>query len=264
MTPHHIVPPAGHRRLAALLFLLLVPLLMASATAMSHPPGQHETVPATHDGEAEHPDSPPHADGMDAALHDHAAMTDHMTRPGTVEEHDHAAHEGTWAKTGFERFLAWLGAFHPAATNFPIALLIMVALAELLYMRGGREGHRSAARFCLRAGAVTAVATAVLGWFYAGFDIAGDDRLLAIHRWNGSAVGLLALAALWAGERHWRGQGSSAAYRTILLLLALLAGLNGYLGGRMLYGADHYDWPDSSHEQEHTHDSESSHDHGDH
>lgn len=263
MTSHHTLPQASFCRLAALLFLLFAPFLLAAGTAMAHPPGQHEAAPAMRDSEAGHQDSP-HADTTEAAAHDHAAMTDRPTSPAEAAGHDHSAHEGNWAKTGFQRFLAWLGAFHPAATNFPIALLTMAALAELLHVRGGREGYRSAARFCLRAGAVTAAATAVLGWFYAGFDVAGDDRLLAAHRWNGSTVGFLALAALWAGERHWRGKGSPAAYRTILLLVALLAGLNGYLGGRMLYGTDHYAWPEPAHEEDHAHDDEEPHDHGGH
>ncbi len=43
--------------------------------------------------------------------------------------HDHSANAG-WADTGFERFLSWIGKLHPAATNFPIGLLMGAALAE--------------------------------------------------------------------------------------------------------------------------------------
>lgn len=246
----------GFCSLAALLLLLF-----AAGAALAHPPTQHDDTPATQNAEP----APNHREDVhESAAHEHAAGTDHPVPPVKTEEHDHAAHEVTWAETGFERFLAWLGAFHPAATNFPIALLIAAALAELMHLRGGREGYRSAARFCLWAGALTATATAVLGWLYAGFDLAGDDRLLAAHRWNGTVVGLLALAALWTGERHRRSAGSRATYHASLLLVALLAGLNGYLGGRMLYGADHYDWPEPAHEDGRAHADGDSHERGSH
>ena len=260
MTPTHTRILPFHRHLATPLLLGLALFFGAAAgqPAAAHPPSEHaqsaqteplsdtaqQAMPADHDG---------HAMGE---MHDHemAEMHDHAAAAATAGEHDHSAHEhGSWARTGFERFLAWLGAFHPAATNFPIALLLFAALAELLHAARGRDIYRASARFCLWAGAITAAGTMVLGWFYAGFDLAADDSLLRAHRWNGTAVGVLSLIALWLGERHWRTGGGRGLYRAGLFLVAILAGLNGYLGGRMLYGADHYDWPKTE-AGEHDHD----------
>ncbi|MFQ5346350.1 MAG: DUF2231 domain-containing protein [Rhodothalassiaceae bacterium] len=243
------------RILSGLLAALSVALalligVISLGPALAHPPAGQAGNPAAASTGDEAPARMPQAAGDD---HDMSAtMSVHEEEHAGGHEHDHAAHEhGSWARTGFERFLAWLGAFHPAATNFPIALLILAALAELLYAARGKEAHRTAARFCLWAGALAAMGTAVLGWFYAGFDPAADDPLLAGHRWNGSLVALVALLALWLGVRHWRGTGGAGPYRASLFLVAVLAGLNGYLGGRMLYGADHYDWPRA---EDHAHD----------
>lgn len=173
--------------------------------------------------------------------------------------HDHAEHaHGSWAVTPLQRVLAWVGRFHPALTNFPIALLLAAALAELLFMATGQEGYRHAARFCLWVGGLGALAAALTGWLYAGFQLAADDFILAVHRWNGTALAVLALAGLWLGERHMR-TGRRGGYRACLFLIALLAGVNGYLGGVMLYGADHYAWPGSAE----VHDHDRDHDHGD-
>ncbi|RMD89438.1 MAG: hypothetical protein D6807_03690 [Alphaproteobacteria bacterium] len=222
-------------------------VLLVGATgitpACAHPPGE--------DG------SSTTAELAKAGAHAAAAMPEHVSdHAGDEEEahaHNHAAHEhGSWAKTGFERFLAWLGAFHPAATNFPIALLLFAVLAELLYAIRGKESDRTAAHYCLWGGALAAAGTAVLGWFYAGFDLAADDPLLAAHRWNGTFVAVLALLALWLGVRNKRGTAGDGAYRLGLVIVTLLASFNGYLGGRMLYGADHYEWPRAeAHEHDH-------------
>ena len=178
--------------------------------------------------------------------------TDSHARMQEQGGHDHSAHAG-WADTGFERFLSWIGKLHPAATNFPIGLLMGAALAEALRFRSRAALLPNAARFMLWAGTVSAVGTVVLGWFFAGFSVSSDGPLLAFHRWNGTAVAILALAVLWLGERHWREQSGPSLYRTGLFVLAVLAGLNGYLGGRMLYGADHYAYPAAHTHSPHSH-----------
>jgi len=163
-----------------------------------------------------------------------------------MAEHDHSMHEdGTWAENGFQQVLAWIGKFHPAATNFPIALLMAAALAELLFLGTQNTAMRQAARFCLWTGVAGAVGTAVLGWFFVGFDFFADDALLSAHRWNGTATAFVSLLALGLGERAFAGRGSVALFRVALVAVALMAGYNGLLGGKMVYGEEHYAWPTS-------------------
>ncbi len=180
-----------------------------------------------------------HADVLDGH-HGDDAMNAEMS------EHDHASHEdGTWAKNGFQRLLAWVGKFHPAATNFPIALLLAAAFAEFLFLSTQNSAFRQAARFCLWAGAVSALGTALLGWFFVGFDFSADDAVLSAHRWNGTATAFISLIALGLGERAFVGRGSIILFRIVLVVVALMAGFNGLLGGKMVYGEDHYEWPTS-------------------
>src|SRR5207249_4385259 len=71
----------------------------------------------------------------------------------------------------FEGLIRWLGKFHPAAVNFPVALLSAAAVAELLRMATGRPAFDVAARYCLWFGFLTAVVAGILGWFTGGFQL---------------------------------------------------------------------------------------------
>ena len=208
-----------------------------------------------------------HTTASDDQKHEEAQPTDehhpddapaphHIDQAKAPSGHDHSAHEG-WATNGFERFLAWIGKFHPALTNFPIALLIAAALAELLLMCRGNDDDRlrHAARYCAALGAFTALLTAGFGWFYSGFDFAGDDTVLAAHRWNGTAIGILAvgLGILAIAEQERSSPRWRNGFRAVLFVLAIMVSVNGYLGGRMLYGADHYAWPAHQHDDAHEH-----------
>ncbi len=261
----------GINWLAALVLAVLLGLLMTTSSFASGEGHSHEPAPEqiseepVHDNNDGHNDAAPvepthdNADGhhdvapmesMEPAHdnadghHEETAMEGHHDEMAEAGGHDHSAHEeGTWADTKLERLYAWAGKFHPAATNFPIALLLAAALAELLFLLGGNPAMRNATRFCLWTGALSAALTVALGWGFVGFDLANDDQVLSAHRWNGTAIAALALVTLWLGERSFKPRGSPGAFRVSLLLVAAMVAYNGYLGGKMVYGADHYAWP---------------------
>lgn len=190
---------------------------------------------------------PDHAmpDMHDEQEHEHAGTTEHEAMPGEMV-HDHSAHGPNEAllETGIGRLLVWLGKFHPAAVHFPIAMLLGAALAELLSLRFENGFFRNAARYSLWLGALGAVGAASLGWLYGGFRVADEESLLTFHRWNGTGIAALALITLWLGEGPIRTQASRLAlYRTALLVTALLVAVNGYIGGRMVYGPEQHQWP---------------------
>lgn len=206
--------------------------------------GHHDReTPATLESEYHH-DEPmeDHHDGIADDHHNAAAGDHHDAMPETMG-HDHSAHEdGTWADGPIERALAWAGKFHPALTNFPIALLIMALLAEAWGMVRGGTPMRAVGRFLAISGGVAAIVTAAAGWLFVGFNIGGDDQLLSIHRLVGSLAGVSGLAAMIVGLRTADADGRNLLRVTVLIAAALVA-YNGYLGGQMLYGIDHYDWP---------------------
>lgn len=190
--------------------------------------------------------------GAAPATSTHSHPTGGRSGDGAKAEAAHAAH-GSWAETDVERALAWLGKLHPALTHFPIALLIAAAVGELWGLVGGnRRALQPAVRYCAGLGAAAALVTAVLGWLYAGFDLAADDGVLAAHRWIGTALVPASLAVLWIGVGpRTQHSGRRAATSTgLLLLAAALVAINGHLGGRMLYGPDHYAYPAAGHDRD--------------
>ena len=236
---------------------------MISMPALAHGDKGHEgTSPAIPQETAADDQTPtsgePNADHSEPDAHDHqehahAGDDDHDTVPAE-EVHDHSAHSPNEAllKSGFGRLLVWLGKFHPAVVHFPIAFLIAAAVAELLSLRFSPAFFGNAARFSLWVGALGAAVAAVLGWLYGGFRLTDEETVLTVHRWNGTAIALLALAALWLGERRVGLPRSwSDLYRAALVLTASLVVLNGYLGGLMVYGPEQHQWPEPPAEHAH-------------
>src|SRR6516162_11927020 len=71
----------------------------------------------------------------------HEAMEDHHT-PDMEKA-------GGWPSGLGGEIIRWLGKFHPPAANFPIALLVAAALAEILFAATGRPVFDAANRFSL-------------------------------------------------------------------------------------------------------------------
>ncbi|MCH7644452.1 MAG: hypothetical protein IH974_06400 [Myxococcales bacterium] len=163
-------------------------------------------------------------------------------------EHEHREDNATAATTdhpyppeGVPRPLAWLGKFHPAAVNFPIAMLTAAALSELLLLRTGRELFFHATRFAVWVGSLGALAAAILGWFFAGFRLADEEWLMTTHRWLGTAASAWALVVLFLCERAYR-RAERQAFRLALFPGAALMATTGFFGGALLFGIDHYAW----------------------
>jgi len=131
------------------------------------------------------------------------------------------------------------GRLHPLLLHFPIALVVVAALAELVAMLTHHRESHVVAVANIRAAAAFAVATAFTGWLLASSSVVDDMRSLQWHRWMGTtaAVATLAAALATAGiDRHsstarWR-------YRLALWTAALLVGIAGHLGARLVWGAD--------------------------
>jgi plastocyanin len=143
------------------------------------------------------------------------------------------------------KVIRWLGKFHPAAANFPIALLVAAAVGEILLAATGRPAFDAASRFCLWFGALAAVLTGTLGWFRGGFRAADPSWVMTVHRWLGTSTDVLAVVALVAGEacRRPGRQRARRWFRVLLVVVALMVLAAGFFGGALLYGIRHYDWP---------------------
>jgi uncharacterized membrane protein len=141
----------------------------------------------------------------------------------------------------FAKSLAWVGRFHAASTHFPVALLIVALLSELLGWVTKKESWLACTRFLILLGAASAVNTAILGWLNA---YSGVSEVYKIHQWLGTATALWAVICAGAAVffECQEGTAERARLRGALFFGALLVSIVGFLGGAITYGLDHYNW----------------------
>lgn len=180
-----------------------------------------------------------------AAHVDHDKEQAKQIIPSPANEHDHSQHDHGDHDTGFvEKLVSWIGKFHPASVHYPIALLIAAAVAEMLWIKTGKIIYSHAGQFCLWGGVAGAIATAILGWCFAGFRFVDDDWIMTTHRWLGTSMAAWAMLLGWMNLTVHRGDGSQSrkAYRVTLFVGAALVSVTGFFGGSLLYGLNHYAW----------------------
>lgn len=176
------------------------------------------------------------ADHSDGAMQaHHAAATASEEPPRAVALTPEQAMERAIADNRVTSASDLLGRLHPLAAHFPIALLLAAALAELLLIARPSAGLEVTSRFLVAGGAIGAVVAALLGWTAAGWRLADRSETLALHRWNGTAIAVLAVLASWLAYRTDR----KAILRTVLAVLAVAIIAQGYLGGEMVFGPNH-------------------------
>jgi uncharacterized membrane protein/mono/diheme cytochrome c family protein len=144
-------------------------------------------------------------------------------------------------RTFVQHLTAWLGSFHAASTHFPVALLMVAVLSELLGWWTRKETWLTCTRFLVAIGAVSAVGTASLGWLNT---YAGVSTVYKFHQWLGTGTAVWALLAAGSAVMFECREGSAerARMRAALFIGAVLVGLTGFLGGAVVYGLDYHNW----------------------
>lgn len=124
---------------------------------------------------------------------------------------------------------ATFGRLHLLVLHFPVALLALAALFELLQLRAPDERRAALVRTLTRWGALGAVVAALTGWIHADAEPLGRTvaETLDLHRWTGIATALFALVAGW---------GSGLARRAGVFAAALAASAAGHFGGELVHG----------------------------
>lgn len=135
----------------------------------------------------------------------------------------------------------FLGRLHPLLVHFPVALLLVAGLVELVRLRSPR-GPAQVALVCLALGAPLALASGFTGWLNAAYEPQGVrlEQVLAMHRWVGVVTAATALLVLGAGLLARGGMGwARVPYRGGLVALLLLVPFCGHLGGSLVFGPEY-------------------------
>lgn len=167
-------------------------------------------------------------------LYSHEGHKEHKLED-TFQEHVHQEASPAPIQQGRpQNWLQWAGGFHFIFLHFPIALIIMTVISELIFSWNSRPIYDHAARFMLVAAAILAIPTALLGLMlrysttYEGL----FADFIWWHMWAGITTAVFAIFVAFLRENYGRTQ----LYFIALFLLFLLVNLTGFLGGAMTFG----------------------------
>jgi uncharacterized membrane protein len=134
--------------------------------------------------------------------------------------------------------MALTGRFHPLLVHFPIALILIAAIAELVALATQFSQWHTLAVANIRAGAAFAVASTGAGWLLASSRIVEASATLEWHRWLGLMAALAAVAAALTTGRIDRPSRQLWLYRIALFSAAGLVAVAGHFGAMLVWGAD--------------------------
>lgn len=140
--------------------------------------------------------------------------------------------------------ISWVnkvGRLHLLFLHFPIALIVMTVLADLLWLFYKNHVFDHAARFMLLAAAVFAPVTALLGWALS-YHVPYDGISLDLFEWHryfgvlttGLVISAAVLRELYISQR----MASLTVYYICLFFLFICINLTGTFGGVLAFGFD--------------------------
>jgi len=143
------------------------------------------------------------------------------------------------------RLWAFQGFFHPATVHFPIALLLLGALAAVGSYLPGWTSAEPIAKFCLFFGAIFAVVACFMGWSFAterGYgNWTATDGEIFWHRWSGIILAIFSVVLMLLSWKSNRSGNTKHIWKLGMLLAAVIVGLVGHQGGELTYGKAMYD-----------------------
>ncbi|MCB0493303.1 MAG: hypothetical protein KDC93_12900 [Cyclobacteriaceae bacterium] len=127
----------------------------------------------------------------------------------------------------------FFGRFHPIVVHFPIALLLLAVVIEII-SRVPRFRQLSASLpFLLLGGFISSLLAVALGWLIAN-DRGYDDDTLLMHRWLGVSVSVVSLC-LWLVSINLV-RINEVARLALFALVFILVSLTGHQGGNLTHG----------------------------
>ncbi|AWW00911.1 PSD1 and planctomycete cytochrome C domain-containing protein [Arcticibacterium luteifluviistationis] len=132
---------------------------------------------------------------------------------------------------------SFLGRLHPMLVHFPISLLILAALFELLSLRNFNSKLRPSINLILTLGAASAIFSAAFGLLLAQNESLDGD-VLFLHQWAGITTSVLAIVLLILLHQIQRKSQLKfiLPYRVVLLLSVIGVSIAGHFGASMTHG----------------------------
>lgn len=133
---------------------------------------------------------------------------------------------------------------HVVMVHFPVALLMVMALIEVLRWRRPTSSMDQTVAIIAVIAALSAIVSVVQGLMLDGDSSDGVSehaRTLALHKWLGITTAIFAIAAAVIALRRQLGDtiGLSRIYRALVLPGAALVSLTGHYGGQAVHGPDY-------------------------
>lgn len=138
-------------------------------------------------------------------------------------------------------FWLWqfLGRLHPLIVHFPIGLLFVALLLELLTLNKRNPDLRRAIHILLVVGTASALLAAAFGWLLEAQDNYSGE-VLSIHKWAGIATAILASITLLV-HRHIVNKSAFdmlMTYRSVLIVTVAGVSVAGHFGASLTHGSD--------------------------
>lgn len=139
--------------------------------------------------------------------------------------------------------VALFGRSHVIVVHFPVALLTVLMVMEVLRWRRRDTGGDRTVTLLAVLSAASAVASIAMGWVLAGSS-SGEGReaqILEWHRWLGVVTGVFAVGVAAVALRRQLSDSPALtrAYRFLLLPATALVGLTGHYGGALAHGENY-------------------------
>lgn len=134
----------------------------------------------------------------------------------------------------------FLGRMHPMLVHFPVSLLLVAAIMEVLTFRRFQSQLRTGINWLVFVGGAGAAVAGLCGWLLAWAGDYGGDTFFA-HQWAGTATAVLGVIAalLLRGALRTNQPALIKSYQVVLLLSSVGVTVAGHYGGSLTHGQDY-------------------------
>jgi uncharacterized membrane protein len=125
----------------------------------------------------------------------------------------------------------FLGRLHPLVLHFPIVLIIVAFLFEILSRKNEHNDFHKPSEIMLWSGAFSAVITAIAGYLLSlNGEYSGDS--FVFHKWLGLATSLAVMGIVYLSQKHRSHQLFMPLYGFLILLVII----TGHFGATLTHG----------------------------